>query len=431
MSASGHDALADITAKADPGKFYPKDSLSKQQDATQSTGDGLHSDNDDDDEIKLEDLTELVKDKDVEALDLDSPKDDQPIKVSSEEEADIYADTHVETKDTSSQKLKLEKDKAATKATSLTAQPSFTNVQQLTELLVNALKLELTQLITNHDLNASILTELNELPSKVKEINRALGDLKQYMEKLEIKVAALENIKLNILAGLLVLPQHVSLINARITKLKVLDALPSPLNKVVKALDRENVQDKGKKAMSYEEVVEEESHSYFDAEIRLIEEMENQKGIKQAVKADVAMFKIKKGKKYLIDILGQNVVDKVYKDKAATVLNEPTLGMIIFNSKHRQDFISIDDFEELNKDMLYNVQEIFFRLHQRPLINDLARIFSSFLVAEVDKRNLNLNKQMRLIKQPSLVHNAKLNDAALLLEAKTKCFTSRRFTRSD
>ncbi|GJV93708.1 hypothetical protein Tco_1541521 [Tanacetum coccineum] len=243
------------------------------------------------------------------------------------------------------------------------------------------------------------------------------------------------------------------------------------------------------------------------------EEMENQKGIKQAVKADVAKFKIKKGKKYLIDILGQNVVDKVYKDKvkvngpislkmyrdngsdeiinnfkiselylrelrkvmqacpkrtgagwntiytqmrkrknadnlndyfnstkrymksvqfgdfqAGTVLNEPTLGMILFNSKHRQDFISIDDFEELNNDMLYNVQEIFFRLHQGPLINDLSRIFNSFLVAKVDKRNLNLNKQMRLIKQLS---DAKLNDAALLLEAKTKCFTSRRFTRSD
>ncbi|GJV93707.1 hypothetical protein Tco_1541520 [Tanacetum coccineum] len=243
MSASGHDASADIMAKADPGKFILRiPYLNNKFDTSLELS--LHSDNDDD-EIKLEDLTELVKDKGVEAMDLDSPKDDQPIEVSSEEEADIHADTHVETKDTSSKKLKLEKDKAATKATLLTAQPSFPNVQKLTELLVNALKLELTQLITNHDLNASILTELKELPSKVNEINMALGDLKQYMEKLEIKVlvftskvAALENIKLNIPAGLLVLPQHVSLINARITKLKVLDALPSPLNRVVKALDR-------------------------------------------------------------------------------------------------------------------------------------------------------------------------------------------------
>nr|GEU89060.1 hypothetical protein [Tanacetum cinerariifolium]GEW55530.1 hypothetical protein [Tanacetum cinerariifolium] len=40
------------------------------------------------------------------------------------------------------------------------------------------------------------------------------------------------------------------------------------------------------------------------------EEIENQKGIEQAVKSE-----IKKGKKYLIDILGHSVVDKVYKDK--------------------------------------------------------------------------------------------------------------------
>nr|GFB91734.1 hypothetical protein [Tanacetum cinerariifolium] len=38
-----------------------------------------------------------------------------------------------------------------------------------------------------------------------------------------------------------------------------------------------------------------------------------------------------------------------------TVLNEPTLGMILFNAKHRQDFINNDDFGELNNDMLYNV----------------------------------------------------------------------------
>nr|GEX63434.1 hypothetical protein [Tanacetum cinerariifolium] len=45
------------------------------------------------------------------------------------------------------------------------------------------------------------------------------------------------------------------------------------------------------------------------------EEIENQKGIEQDVKADVSRSKIKKGKKDLIDIVGLDVVEKVYKDK--------------------------------------------------------------------------------------------------------------------
>ncbi|GJY10571.1 hypothetical protein Tco_0378756 [Tanacetum coccineum] len=81
-----------------------------------------------------------------------------------------------------------------------------------------------------------------------------------------------------------------------------------------------------------------------------------------------------------------------------TVLNEPALGMILFNAQHKKDFISIDNFKEVNNGMLYNVQEIFFRLHQGPGMDDLARTFCSLLVVEVDKRILNPNKRMRLIK---------------------------------
>ncbi|GKA38765.1 hypothetical protein Tco_0731316 [Tanacetum coccineum] len=43
--------------------------------------------------------------------------------------------------------------------------------------------------------------------------------------------------------------------------------------------------------------------------------------------------------------------------------------------------------------------EIFFRLHQGPGKDDHARTFSSFLLAEVDKRNLNPLKQIRAIEQ--------------------------------
>ncbi|GJY48063.1 hypothetical protein Tco_0438019 [Tanacetum coccineum] len=89
-----------------------------------------------------------------------------------------------------------------------------------------------------------------------------------------------------------------------------------------------------------------------------------------------------------------------YEDHpAGIVLNEPVLGMILFNSDHKQDFVTIEDFRDFSNTMLFTIQEIFFRLHQGPGLNDHARTFSSLLVAEIYKRNLNKLKQMRVIEQ--------------------------------
>nr|GEY63434.1 hypothetical protein [Tanacetum cinerariifolium] len=43
-----------------------------------------------------------------------------------------------------------------------------------------------------------------------------------------------------------------------------------------------------------------------------------------------------------------------------TMLNEPVLGMIMFSSYHRQDFVTIEDLKDFSNVMLYTVQEIFF-----------------------------------------------------------------------
>ncbi|GJW70353.1 hypothetical protein Tco_0127270 [Tanacetum coccineum] len=89
-----------------------------------------------------------------------------------------------------------------------------------------------------------------------------------------------------------------------------------------------------------------------------------------------------------------------YEDHpVGTVLNEPCMGMIVFNSFQRQDFVTIEDFGDFTNEKLYIVQEIFFRLHQEPELDDHARTFSSFLLAEVNKRNQNPLKQMRVIEQ--------------------------------
>ncbi|GKB52352.1 hypothetical protein Tco_0903105 [Tanacetum coccineum] len=80
-----------------------------------------------------------------------------------------------------------------------------------------------------------------------------------------------------------------------------------------------------------------------------------------------------------------------------TMLNEHVLGMIMFSSYHRQDLVTIEDLKDFLNAMLYTVQEIFFRRHQGPEVDNHARTFISLLLAEVDKRNLNLLKQMRTI----------------------------------
>ncbi|GJT66903.1 hypothetical protein Tco_1018383 [Tanacetum coccineum] len=69
------------------------------------------------------------------------------------------------------------------------------------------------------------------------------------------------------------------------------------------------------------------------------------------------------------------------------------------NKRLKQDFVTIEDLKEFSNTMLYTIQEIFFRRHQGTRLDDHARTFSSFLLAEVDKRNLNLLKQIRVIEQ--------------------------------
>ncbi|GJU13854.1 hypothetical protein Tco_1136250 [Tanacetum coccineum] len=419
-SASGHDASTDSTTEANLGKSNPKDSLSQQQgndegttnfsydhfiaganpsvlvDKTKSVGDSLgtiqpntktkkapkteqefdtslefntSSTAADDEEIKLEDLSKLVKDIDTLVSPPPSPKSIQIQELTNR----VLL--------LQSQKCKLEKAHVAAqaKATLSKAQPAFLNVKQLTKLLVTSLKPELLKLLTDHNFSSSIPTELKELPSKINDIDGVVGEIKKYVEELEVevpvltsKVVALEKIKLDLPARLLALPKQISSINVQLSKLKVLDALPSLLNKVIEALDRFataiesasqkageiniqrmdmkkmlpkktlsfllqallkttletkgssqrlRVRKKKQKTLSHEEVTEEESRSDSDDEIKL--------------SVDVAKSKIKKGMQNLIDLVGLKVVEKMYRVKVKynkyylKMLNQRALGKII------------------------------------------------------------------------------------------------------
>ncbi|GJT97147.1 retrovirus-related pol polyprotein from transposon TNT 1-94 [Tanacetum coccineum] len=152
-----------------------------------------------------------------------------------------------------------------------------------------------------------------------------------------------------------------------------------------------------------------------------------------------------------------------YEDHLSrTMLNEPVLGMIMFNSYHMQDFVTIEDFRDFPNEMLYTVQEIFFRLHQGLGLDDHARTFSSLLLAEIEKKNLNPLKQIRTIEQLESLKKLQLQFFSYLedqdhphfslcsgsetklgcqfqakqcrspsLKIETKYFTSRRFTRRE
>ncbi|GJR44465.1 hypothetical protein Tco_1312568 [Tanacetum coccineum] len=315
-------------------------------------------------------MSKIVKDVGIETMELDSLKDDKPFMFLSDEEEQVHAKPNAKTKDTSSRNIKLEKQKAGdeAKVALLSTKPSFLNVQQLTELLVNSLKPELSKPLTGHDFSSFIPTKLKEIPSKIIDINGA--------------VAALENLKLDLPAGLLALIGQVSSINVQLSKLKLLDALLSLLNKVTKALDR------------FAHAIESTSQKAGDTsgETFLIteEEIKNQKKIEQALKVDVVKAKIKKGTEELIDLLGLDVVEIMYKEKMKYDKYCPKM----LNKRASR---KITNYDVLSK----GKDPITLKVYRDDGSgqDDLARTFSSLLVAEVDKRNLNPNKQIRLIEQ--------------------------------
>ncbi|GJV40941.1 hypothetical protein Tco_1419381 [Tanacetum coccineum] len=104
-----------------------------------------------------------------------------------------------------SQKVKLEKAHAAAKveAALFKAQPSYPNVEKLTELPRYVEGLEI------------------KIPGDLKEIPEKLEEFQSYVSGLTKQVAELKNLKLDLLAGLLALPKQVSCINDKLSKLKV------------------------------------------------------------------------------------------------------------------------------------------------------------------------------------------------------------------
>ncbi|GJR76222.1 hypothetical protein Tco_0088587 [Tanacetum coccineum] len=123
--------------------------------------------------------------------------------------------------------MELEKNKAEAEAALLKAQPSFTNVEQLNELLVKSLKTEFSNILYAHDFSNSLPTELKDLPSKFNELTE------ETITSLTSQVAELKSLQWELPAEFLSLPVQVASVQA---KLKTLDALPGLLLNVTQAL---------------------------------------------------------------------------------------------------------------------------------------------------------------------------------------------------
>ncbi|GJZ11296.1 hypothetical protein Tco_0546055 [Tanacetum coccineum] len=263
-SASGHDASATSTAEADPEKIDPNDSIS-QQDKTKSASEGLETvhtkpatgkgpiyiekeiafakdefntsldlltSDDTKTEIKLEDLSKLVPNLDVDFMDLDSPEDDQPIIVEDEEEEESVKIQELSTQllllQTLNSKLVKEKDAAKTEAALLKAKPSFPNLKELLSKFTNLIG-ELKELNKYVEkLEVELPGDLKEIPSKIEKFTSTVSSL-------TTQVAELKTLQWELPAEFLYLPDHVSSIQ---DKIKILDALPSLLQKVTEALNR-------------------------------------------------------------------------------------------------------------------------------------------------------------------------------------------------
>nr|GEX61343.1 hypothetical protein [Tanacetum cinerariifolium] len=201
-SASGHDALAAFTAKADPGKTDQEDDDAKKDDAKK---------------------VQLEEPKETKYASSFHPLSPRSIKIQKLTNHILLLQSH-------NQKLKKLK-------TRVEAKVAFLN---------------------------SIPAELKEIPSKFNDLTGDIRELKKCVEKLEVELPW----------DLIEIPTKLEQFTST-AKIKTLDALPSLLSKVAKALDgfAKSVEpasqkagefikkDKGKKSMSSKDAKEEDTRS--------------------------------------------------------------------------------------------------------------------------------------------------------------------------
>ncbi|GKC64607.1 hypothetical protein Tco_1097205, partial [Tanacetum coccineum] len=276
--------------------------------------------------------------------DLDSPEDDLVIVVDDtdeDEEDDVHTTTNAKTEDTS-----------VPKSSSL----------------------------------SSLLTELKDLPSKFNELIEEVKGLKTQVPTLEIKIPG--DLK-EIPYKLDNFTKTVTSLTSEVAELKTLQwELPAEFPLLLA---------QNKEAKKFDFVTEEGEHIHLTKE-----QINQQKKIEEEAKSEVAKHEseIKTRMEYLYETqaeLGINLEIPLSKQDPLNKLND-------LANKKRKHVDDIHDYFKANKRLKSSVQ---YEDHLPSTVlnelvlglDDRARTFSSLLIAEFDKRNLNLLKQMRVIEQ--------------------------------
>nr|GEV36705.1 hypothetical protein [Tanacetum cinerariifolium] len=309
--------------------------------------------------------------------------------------------------------------------------------------MVKSLKAKLAKLLSTHDFSSSFPTKLKELPSKFLELSGEVNELKKLVNELEVELPTkLKEIPLKLED----FTKTVTSLTSQVADLKTLMwelpeeflSIPTNVANVFKNASQRAGETSIPSAGEADTVPVEGGEQEINA----------QKKIAKDAKAKAAKLEGEKRKEELVDILGQlheterelgidldkpldeqdplNRLNDLVRNKrrhandihdyfkankmlesslqyedhlAGTVLNAHVLGMIMFNSFKRQDFVTIEDFKYFDNTMMYIVQEIFFRRQKGPGLDDHARTLSSLLLVKIDRRNVNPLKQIRETEQ--------------------------------
>ncbi|GJU71367.1 hypothetical protein Tco_1262772 [Tanacetum coccineum] len=199
--SSGCDASEDSIAEVHLGISATNDSIPQQQDSPKDEHIFVQDENTEEEEVdKYEDThaTSYEKTEDPSVPHPSSPKIVQLIELTNQ----------VLLLQSLNKKLEQQNNKAEAEVALLTAQPSYPNVDQLSQLL---------------------------LPEDLKEITNKLETFTSTVSNLTSQVAELKTLQWELSIELRALPSQVSSVHA---KIKTLDALPSLPNKVTDTLNR-------------------------------------------------------------------------------------------------------------------------------------------------------------------------------------------------
>ncbi|GJX06132.1 retrovirus-related pol polyprotein from transposon TNT 1-94 [Tanacetum coccineum] len=178
--------------------------------------------------VKLDDLSNILKETRSAFFTPDSLTD-EPIIVSDESEEEENAKNDKDTKDTSKDELEQAKVKAKAEVASMKANPSYPDINQLTELLITKLSGEIKELKQHiKDIEIELPEDLKEIPSKLETFTSTISSLSS-------QVVELKNIQWELPAEFFDLPHLVSSVQEN---LKTLDSIPGLLNKVTNTLNR-------------------------------------------------------------------------------------------------------------------------------------------------------------------------------------------------